>query len=308
MKILVTGANGDIGEAVGRILLEEFPHAEISGADAAGRWPGGFVFKNMLQVPLASAPEYLDHLHGLADQFDLIIPTSEPELARLSQVKDIKSQLPLLMVSPEILNIFMDKYETALFFEKHHLNPPRTRLFSEVGIADLPIYIKPRRGAGGRGHHLVKTSAELQAAKLIASDDWIAQEYLPGDEYTCALSRLEGKVKYIALKRQLQGDRTVKAEVVDVPEINTLLEGLAEILDLDGCINVQLKLTNNCPRVFEINPRLSSTVMMRHQLGFSDCEWWVRSFFGMPLRESSSPMVSAVVHRMSIEHVEPPRP
>jgi len=307
MKILVTGANGDIGEAVGRILLEEFPHAEISGADAAGLWPGGFVFKNMLPIPLASAPEYIDHLRGLAKQFDLIIPTNEPELARLSQIKDIKRQLPLLMVSSEILNVFMDKYETALFFERHQLNPPKTKLFTEVDTADLPIYIKPRRGAGGRGHHLVKTSAELQATKLIASDDWIAQEYLPGDEYTCALSRLEGTVKYIALKRQLQGDRTVKAEVVDIPEINVLLKDLAEILHLDGCINVQLKMTNNCPRVFEINPRLSSTVMMRHLLGFSDCEWWVRSFFGMPRRESCSPLVGAVVHRMSREHVEPSR-
>ena len=28
-KFLVTGANGDIGEAVGRILIENFPNAEI---------------------------------------------------------------------------------------------------------------------------------------------------------------------------------------------------------------------------------------------------------------------------------------
>ena len=32
-KFLVTGANGDIGEAVGRILIENFPNAEIDGAD-----------------------------------------------------------------------------------------------------------------------------------------------------------------------------------------------------------------------------------------------------------------------------------
>lgn len=307
MKILVTGANGDIGEAVGRILQEEFPNADISGADAAGQWPGGFVFRNMRQIPLASAPEYLNHIHRLADQFDLIIPTSEAELARLSQVNDIKSQLPLLMVSPEILNIFMDKYETVLLFEKHDLNPPKTKLFAEVATADLPIYIKPRRGWGSRGHRLVTTDSELHVAKQVVSDDWIAQEYLPGrdNEYTCALSRLGGNVKYIVLRRQLQGGNTSKAEVVDIPEINVLLKDIADIFTFDGCINVQLKLTNDGPKVFEVNPRLSSTVMMRHRLGFRDCEWWVRSFLGMPLGESSAPTVGAVVYRMSTECVVP---
>ena len=307
MKILVTGANGDIGEAVGRILQETFPSAEIFGADAGGQWPGGFVFKSMLHAPLASAPEYIDHLHRLRGRFDLIIPTSEPELARLSQVKDIKDQLPLLMVDPGILNIFMDKYETVLFLERHGLNPPRTKFFTEVEAADLPVYIKPRRGAGGRGHRLIKTNAELQAAKEVTADDWVAQEYLPGgdNEYTCALSRLNGNAKYIVLRRQLEGAKTVKAEVVDLPEISMLLENIAEILDLDGCINVQLKMKGDGPRVFEINPRLSSTVMMRHRLGFRDCEWWVRSFFGMPLGEISAPAVGAVVYRMSTECVVP---
>ena len=32
-NFLVTGANGDIGEAIGRILIEEFPDARITGCD-----------------------------------------------------------------------------------------------------------------------------------------------------------------------------------------------------------------------------------------------------------------------------------
>lgn len=307
MKILVTGANGDIGEAVGRILQETFPSAEIFGADASGQWPGGFVFKSMLHAPFASAPEYIDHLHRLRGRFDLIIPTSEPELARLSQVKDIKGQLPLLMVDPGILSIFMDKYETFLFLDKHGFNPPRTKLFTEVETADLPVYVKPRRGAGGRGHRLIDTDVEMQAAKEVTADGWVAQEYLPGgdNEYTCALFRFNGSVKYVVLRRQLEGAKTVKAEVVDLPEIGILLEDIAEIINLDGCINVQLKMTGDGPRVFEINPRLSSTVMMRHRLGFRDCEWWARSFLGMPLGVSSAPAVGTVVYRMSTECVVP---
>jgi len=38
-------------------------------------------------------------------------------------------------------------------------------------------------------------------------------------------------------------------------------------------MNVQLRLTDKGPRVFEINPRFSSTVLMRHRLGYCDVLW-----------------------------------
>jgi carbamoyl-phosphate synthase large subunit len=38
-------------------------------------------------------------------------------------------------------------------------------------------------------------------------------------------------------------------------------------------MNIQMRLTDKGPRVFEINPRFSSTVLMRHRLGFSDVLW-----------------------------------
>jgi carbamoyl-phosphate synthase large subunit len=38
-------------------------------------------------------------------------------------------------------------------------------------------------------------------------------------------------------------------------------------------MNIQLRLTDQGPRVFEINPRFSSTVLMRHRIGFSDLLW-----------------------------------
>jgi carbamoyl-phosphate synthase large subunit len=44
-------------------------------------------------------------------------------------------------------------------------------------------------------------------------------------------------------------------------------------LDLRGSMNVQMRLTDQGPRVFEINPRFSSTVLMRHRIGFTDVIW-----------------------------------
>jgi carbamoyl-phosphate synthase large subunit len=307
MKILVTGANGDIGEAIGRLLKEVLPKADISGADISGQWPGGFVFKNMINIVPASDSRYLDRIQVLAKNFDLIIPTSEPELACLSNYPDVLDRLPLLMVPPEVLRCFMDKYETILFFEKNGLKAPKTKLLSEVRVSDLPAYIKPRKGAGARGHRLILGVEELMVVKKTYGQDWIAQEYLPDNdnEFTCAIFRYPGVFRSAALKRQLQGDKTIRAEVVDCPTINKLLIEIAELIDLKGCINVQLKMTEDGPRVFEINPRLSSTVLMRHRLGFKDCEWWVKSYLGMKIDEFDQSMLGGIAYRMSVEYVTP---
>ena len=52
-----------------------------------------------------------------------------------------------------------------------------------------------------------------------------------------------------------------------------MCETIAKGLNLQGSMNVQMRLTEKGPRVFEINPRFSSTVLMRHRLGFSDVLW-----------------------------------
>ena len=52
-----------------------------------------------------------------------------------------------------------------------------------------------------------------------------------------------------------------------------MCELIAQGLDLRGSMNIQLRLTDKGPRVFEINPRFSSTVLMRHRIGYSDVLW-----------------------------------
>ena len=75
--------------------------------------------------------------------------------------------------------------------------------------------------------------------------------------------------------RRLTGGFTGWAKVIRDDETSRMCERIAEGLDLRGSMNVQLRLTDKGPRVFEINPRFSSTVLMRHRLGYSDVLWAV---------------------------------
>ena len=56
-------------------------------------------------------------------------------------------------------------------------------------------------------------------------------------------------------------------------------------LDLRGSINIQLRFTSEGPRIFEINPRFSSTIYFRHAVGFQDLIWSVNDALGLPIPE-----------------------
>jgi carbamoyl-phosphate synthase large subunit len=306
-RILVTGANGDIAEAVGRVLHEVLPGVHITGADANGEWPGRFFFDRMVRLPPAVSPDFLSSLHDVSQGFDIVIPTIEPELRTLAQTDVEEMGIPLLRLPDRLVNLFLDKYEASRFFAHNNLPTPRTTLLSEWSTHRFPFCIKPVRGAGGRGFQIIGDESEARELRGRDPQDWLAQEFIEGEgnEYTCAVFNWQGDTRHLTMKRELYGGRTFRAEVCQVPEIDQLLQELVGVTKLEGCMNVQLKLTAGGPKILEINPRLSSTVMMRHIVGFRDCEWWVRSFLGMMIEPSPLPSVGSVIYRTSAERLVP---
>jgi len=304
-RFLVTGANGDIGEAVGRILREVYPEAQVEGADAAGSWPARSVFHVVHELPLASTDGYVDALRALSRrEFDAIVPTSEPEIGRLAADAQSVRTLPLIMAGPKVVTTFLDKLSTAQWLDANGFMPPRSLPLSEASAADLPLIVKPRRGAGGRNQEVVRTPARLALVKSERSDDSMAQELLEVEdqEYTCAVLCFGKEVRTIVMRRQLAGDKTVKAEVVNLPVIDSMLISLARAAEPEGPLNVQLRLMPDGPKIFEINPRFSSTVMMRHQFGFRDVIWTLERRKGLAIPEFSPP-VGALAYRLAREVV-----
>ena len=253
-KILVTGANGDIGEAVGRILIENFPNVEISGADCSGILPGSYIFKNIISAPPALNTDYEEVVNEWVKNYDLIIPTTEPEIKKISSLFKDHESSPFLKLPKKISDLFFNKYETYNYLNSKKLNPPYTKLISEVTEKDLPIYLKPKFGAGGKGNQIISNKYDLLSAKLLDEKKWIAQELLIGkeNEFTCAIFKCGKIIRTLQLKRELYGDRTGKAEVVNNKEIQKLLLSLAKSLDFVGCLNVQLMLTEKGPKILKL--------------------------------------------------------
>ena len=109
-------------------------------------------------------------------------------------------------------------------------------------------------------------------------------------EYTCGVFRSAGgDIRTITFRRALKNGMTGSGSVEENKEIQDLLHQIADAFELVGSINVQCILTKDGPKVFEINPRFSSTVRFRHLLGFQDVLWSILDILNIDLPPFSVP-------------------
>lgn len=305
---IVTGANGDIAISIAEMLREKFPHARLIGTDIASQWPALAIFDEVEIISPAKSTKYLEDLNGLVNKYGprFIIPTSEPEMRWIARNKGDFTHLPLMMNDPDLILTCMDKLNSVLWLDEKGIIAPRTTLLKDCQPYDLPVMVKPRFGAGSRGLEKVDTEERLVQIKQERDEDNVAQEFLEGenDEYTCALVTLSTGPRSFIMKRKLNYGVTTEMMGVKIPVIDELLTDIAQHLPLHAAINVQLRLVDGKkPMIFEINPRFSSTVKMRHMLGFSDFPWLVDDMSGVKPQESN-PVYDRKIFRIYREVME----
>ena len=295
MRFLITGAGGDIGQSIAGILTAYYSDAEVYGSDIHDEIFLGNLYNGIKILPRASFPGYLDCLSDylVEKKIDILIPTSEPELRWLIESETKLDILPshCLMASPMAMKIGFDKFLTFEHLAANSLPTPWSAVVSSAdsGAPEIPCILKSRTGSGNSSVYYIDAfEKSLYFQRLFPQYMW--QQYLPlsKGEFTCGVYRcLDGTTRVIAMKRRLSSGVTSFAEVVNNPMIETLCVNIAESLDLFGSINVQLRLVENVgPMVFEINPRFSSTVGMRHAIGFTDLIWSIEEQF---LGQNASP-------------------
>jgi len=168
------------------------------------------------------------------------------------------------------------------------------------------VILKSRTGSGSSNVSIVNEFETFQLIKK-SNPNFIVQEYLEGDngEFTCGVFRsTDGTIRNIIFKRELMGGFTGYGEVVENESIENILEEIARKLNLIGSINVQLRLTQRGPMVFEINPRFSSTVRFRDLFGFKDVLWSIEDKLKMPLSNYQANSVGKKLFKGFNEYIQ----
>lgn len=275
--VLITAIGGDTSQGVATILRESRPNLRLIGIDVHERHAGRLFVDAFETVPSGGDPEYRKALQTVIKKhkIDIAIPMSEPELEALYPFTDTISDVTFVTAGARVVAAGLDKLATAIELEKLGLPIPWTISSGIDGPLAYPCILKARHGSGSRAVFRIETAEDVDYL-LKRHGNSVFQELLePEDrEITCAVYRRnDGEVCTLQMLRRLAGGFTGWARSIVNKEISEMCSRIAVGLDLRGSMNVQLRLTNNGPRVFEINPRFSSTVLMRHRIGFSDVLW-----------------------------------
>ena len=283
MKFLISGVAGDIAQSIVQILRSESSQIKIIGIDAKDTFIDAESLDEFIKFPHAQNSErYLSMLQKvLGDEcFDFYIPTSEDELKMLAELDTeilykIEEKTKIIWPGKEVVNTLLSKFETNVFLLRLGQEPPRTEMFhGNLRIIDFPVIVKPNYGRGSKEIFLCSNQEELMAAAVFTKNA-VVQEFIPGEdsEFTCGVYRTGEVTKVIVLRRYLLGGVTSWAEVVADESIHFVCQQVAEALNLNGSINIQLRKNGSRVAIFEINPRFSSTILMRHKIGFHDLLW-----------------------------------
>lgn len=275
--ILVTGVGGGVGQSVCKSL--QGSGYRVVGADAGREAAGLYAVDVARLVPPTSSPDYIDRVLEIcrAEGVSLVFPGLEPDLFAFADGADrLRAEGVVPVVSdPSIIRLCDDKLLTARFLSDHGFLAPRTLPLEGRALPDLPLpfVLKPRTGgARSIGVFVIRDRDEyaFRASKIDPSN-YVAQEYLEGDEYTCGSVNFGGRCfGTIVMRRQLRDGDTYKAFVEEDPALSAYLARVAEALRPFGACNFQLRKRGGEPFIFEINARCSGTTAARTLAGFNE--------------------------------------
>lgn len=291
-RILVTGTGGDVAVGIVKCILSDMPQAVLFSCDIKPIVPYLNCFEKHFVAPRYDSDDYLPAIKKACLDYEIthFFPTTEPEILIANKHKDFFGENDILLVinNQQILDVATSKYKTAAFLRENGVNVPETYLPDKLpSIIDYPMVVKPDFGRGSAYLIKINNQQDLDNALAVVPSP-VIQKYVgtAEQEFTVGVFSNGHSTRSISYRRTLGiGNMSVFVEVVQDPKLEQIAHTVAQIFCLKGAFNIQLRLHEGKYYIFEVNPRISSTVAFRHQMGFKDVIWWLQTLNGDPIED-----------------------
>ena len=269
LRVLITAASRRVPliQAFQTALRTMGVRGSVLVTDVNGFSPGVHVADRAFRVPLATEPGYLDSIEAICrgERVCLVVPTIDDELPLFGAARDRFEAVGARVASSDRLaaEICDDKFLTCHYLASHGI--PVADSFLPCSLPSplsFPVFVKPRTGRGSVGAFTARTPRELEFF-LDYIKHPVVQRFLDGPEYTIdVLSDFTGRVVSVVPRERV----VIRAGTIDrgrtVMDRSLIELGLrcAQALRLVGAANIQCRVVDGRPFVFEVNPRFSGGI------------------------------------------------
>jgi len=297
INVLIMAVGSPLGQSIYKALLGSKLPLKFFLADISELAAGFYLRKDSTKIilPLVKDKNYFSKLKEILKkyQINVIFPVISLEHRFFSKHAKFfkRKNIRIVTTGKKQFELCDNKYQSMIFLKKRGINVPETVLAKNslelkkfLKSNHFPIIMKPMSSASSSDVFTIENLDILKAMiKAFGSDYFVVQEYLDmPEEYTVGvyISQDKSFQDTFIIKRELKFGLSYKGEVVQNKKISQYCLEVCRALGTVYSANVQLKLVEGDPYVFEINPRLSSTTAVRAHFGFNEPEMILTELFG----------------------------
>ena len=228
---------------------------KVIAADAQARAAALYFADDYVLLPRQDAPDFWPEMERVCAQHEiaLVVPTRDGELLSFARHRPwfAERNLAVMVASPETVALCQDKIAFAQFCRRHGFDIPL--LYAEG--AHIPLFARPRVGAGAKGAYRIDTADGLAVALECGM---IIQEYVDLPEYTIDVYiKFDGTIVSAVPRRRVQimgGESFIGITQKHDGLINEAIR-LSKALGLVGHNTIQCFLDGDVVKFIEVNPR-----------------------------------------------------
>lgn len=230
---------------------------------------------NVKSVKLVSSEKKTPRISNMRASKTVIIPLME------SHLYEMPANFTSLTSQPELVSLMADKLLLTENLIANGFTRYVPKTWTNPADSVFPCILKRRDLNGGQGIRVLRSVRDVQESLTeleLQGMQYLFQELVSAnEEYVCHLVVSKGEIlfsnyfQYVMPSPELVRRRGGQISFSNIGSIldykvSSVFENIMKHLDYSGPCNIDFKLINGIPQIFEINPRLGGSLMVPENL------------------------------------------